>query len=72
MLGYDIDYASYGLDNPVICVQPDLENGSMFEVKIGKELEKGFYAIATGRDFVYLVAKDGIEALDEVLRELSP
>lgn len=72
MLGYDIDYASYGLDNPVICVQLDLENGSIFEVKIGKELEKGFYAIATGRDFVYLVAKDGIEALDEVLRELSP
>jgi len=68
----DTDRSVYGLDNPAVWVQLDLGDGNIFEVKVGKEIEEGFYAIATGRDFVYLVAKDGIEALDEALRELSP
>jgi hypothetical protein len=71
-LEYDVDLDSLGFRNPRICVQLDLGDGNIFEVKVGKEIEEGFYAIATGRNFVYLVAKDGIEALDETLRELSP
>ncbi len=71
-LEYDVDLDSFGFRNPRIYVQLDFGDGNIFEVKVGKEIEEGFYAIVTGRNFVYLVAKDGIKALDETLRELSP
>ncbi len=71
-LGSDIDLAAYGLDNPSIWVQLNVGDGSIFGVKVGKEIEGGFYAIATDRAFVYLVEKEGIEALNKVLLELSP
>ncbi len=71
-LEYDVDLDSLGFRNPRIYVKLDFGDGNIFEVKVGKEIEEGFYAIATGRNFVYLVAKDGIKALDETLRELSP
>jgi len=68
----DIDLDSYGLNDPRVCVQLDLGDGNIFEVRVGKKIEEGFFAIATGRNFVYLVAKDGIFALDEAIRKLSP
>lgn len=68
----DIDLATYSLDNPAILVRLDLGDGNIFEVKIGKEIDEGFYAIATDRTFVYLVEKDGVEALTEILSGLSP
>ncbi len=67
----EIDLAAFGLDNPDVSVQFDLGDGNTFELKIGKEIEEGFYATVTDRYFVYLVKKDGIEALENVLREIS-
>ena len=71
LLRSDINLAEFGLDNPGISVQLDLGDGNMFEVIIGKEIEEGFYAIVTDRDFVYLVKKDGVESLENIAREIA-
>lgn len=67
----DIDLDAFGLGTPSIWVQLDLGDGDLIELKVGREVEDGFYATVTDRGFVYLVENDGIQALDEVLMEFS-
>jgi hypothetical protein len=70
-LEYDLDLDSFGLSDPSIRVELDIGDGDIFEVKVGNEIDQGFYATSTGRNYVYLVAKEGVKALQQVLIDIS-
>lgn len=63
--------AGYGLARPRIRVELDLGDGKVVELKVGSKAQEGYYAVVTGRNLVYLVDEQKVQALESEIQALS-
>lgn len=61
----------YGLASPLVRVELDLGDGKVVELKVGSKAENRYYAVVTGRNLVYLVDEQKVQALESEIHALS-
>jgi len=63
---------NYGLDKPSFSIKATLNNGEEKKLTIGKQDDKKqFYAKATGKDFLYLLAEYRVNMFNKTVNELK-